>query len=52
MPYAFTKQGVAMLPGILNSDRVIEVNIPIIRIFTKLRKMVLTRKDILLKLKK
>ncbi|MFT3909525.1 MAG: ORF6N domain-containing protein [Ferruginibacter sp.] len=27
MPYAFTEQGVAMLSGILNSDRAIEVNI-------------------------
>ncbi len=52
MPYAFTEQGVAMLSGVLNSDRAIEVNIRIIRIFTKLREMLLTHKDILLKLEK
>lgn len=38
-PYAFTEQGVAMLSGILNSDRAINVNIQIMRIFTKLRQM-------------
>jgi hypothetical protein len=50
MPYAFTEQGVAMLSSVLNSDRAIEVNIRIIRIFTRLREMLLTHKDILLKL--
>ena len=39
LPYAFTKQGVAMLSGILTSDRAISVNIQIMRIFTKVRKM-------------
>jgi hypothetical protein len=50
MPFVFTEQGVAMLSGVLNSDVAIEVNIRIIRIFTKLREMLLTHKDILLKL--
>lgn len=39
LPYAFTEQGVAMLSGILNSDRAISVNIQIMRIFTKIREM-------------
>ena len=39
LPYTFTEQGVAMLSGILNSDRAIQVNIQIMRIFTKLREM-------------
>ena len=39
-----------MLSCILNSDRAIQVNIQIIRIFIKLREMILTNKDILLKL--
>jgi hypothetical protein len=51
-PYAFTEQGVAMLSSILNSERAILVNIHIIRIFTRLREMLLTHKDILLKLEK
>lgn len=50
MPYVFTEQGVAMLSSVLNSDTAIEVNIRIIRIFTRLREMLLTHKDILLKL--
>ena len=50
MPYAFTEQGVAMLSSVLNSDRAIDVNIRIIRIFTRMRELILTHKDILLKL--
>ena len=34
---AFTEQGVAMLSGILNSDRAIEVNITIMRVFVRLQ---------------
>lgn len=49
-PYAFTEQGVAMLSSVLNSKTAIEVNIRIIRIFTRLREVLLTHKDILLKL--
>jgi hypothetical protein len=36
-PLVFTEQGVAMLSGILNSDRAISVNIQIMRIFTRIR---------------
>ena len=50
LPNVFTEQGVAMLSGVLNSDIAIKVNIRIIRIFTRLREMLLTHKDILLKL--
>lgn len=39
-----------MLSGVLSSDRAIEVNIRIIRIFTRLREMLLTHTDILLKM--
>ena len=52
LPYGFTEQGVAMLSSILNSDVAIEVNIRIIRVFTKLREYALTHKDILLQLAK
>jgi hypothetical protein len=37
LPMAFTESGVAMLSGILNSERAISVNIAIMRIFTKIR---------------
>lgn len=42
LPLAFTEQGVAMLSGVLNSDRAIAVNIQIMRAFTQLRRMILT----------
>ncbi len=45
-PYAFTEQGVAMLSSVLNSDRAIEVNIQIMRVFTQLREMMISHKDL------
>jgi len=51
-PLAFTEQGVAMLSSILNSETAIRVNIQIIRVFTKMRGLLLTHKDILLQLEK
>jgi hypothetical protein len=51
-PYCFTEQGVTMLSCILNSKKAIETNIRIIRVFTKMREMLMTHKDILLKLEK
>ena len=50
LPFAFTEHGAVMLASVLNSDRAIEVNIQIVRIFTRIREMLLTNKDILLKL--
>jgi len=50
LPYAFTEQGVAMLSSVLHSDTAIEVNISIIRIFTKMREMLFASKDILIRL--
>ena len=41
-----------MLSGVLNSETAIRVNIQIIRVFTKMREMLLTHKDILLQLEK
>ncbi len=45
-PYAFTEQGVAMLSSVLNSERAIQVNIQIIRTFTKLRELLATNKEL------
>jgi hypothetical protein len=39
LPYAFTEQGVAMLSGVLHSERAITVNIQIMRVFTKVREI-------------
>ena len=52
LPMAFTEQGVAMLSSVLNSETAIRVNIQIIRVFTKMRELLLTHKDILLQLEK
>jgi hypothetical protein len=49
-PYAFTEQGVAMLSSVLNSDRAILVNIQIMRVFTKMRALLESHKEILRKL--
>lgn len=46
LPMAFTEQGVAMLSSVLNSSRAIQVNIQIMRIFTKLRELMLSHKDL------
>lgn len=45
LPYAFTEQGVAMLSGILNSERAIQMNIAIMRAFVELRKVLLLQTD-------
>ena len=49
-PFCFTEQGVTMLSCILNTERAIGVNIRIIRVFTKMREIILTQKDMLIKL--
>lgn len=49
-PYAFTEQGVAMLSSVLKSDRAIQVNIQIMRVFTRLRQMLATHKELAQKL--
>jgi hypothetical protein len=50
LPYAFTEQGVAMLSGVLHSMRAIKVNIQIMRVFTRMRKILETHTAILKKL--
>ena len=50
LPYAFTENGVAMLSGVLNSDRAIAVNIQIMRTFTKLRNLLATHKELRMKI--
>jgi len=50
LPYAFTEQGVAMLSGVLNSKRAIQVNILIMRAFIKLKELLLSHKDLAMKI--
>ena len=46
LPYAFSEQGVAMLSGILNSDKAISMNIAIMRAFVEIRKIVFLQTDL------
>jgi len=46
LPYAFTEQGVAMLSGILKSDKAINMNIAIMRAFVDVRKVLLKQNDL------
>jgi hypothetical protein len=50
VPMAFTKPGVAMLSSVLNSERAVQVNIQIMRAFTKLPQMLATHEDFRLKI--
>jgi phage regulator Rha-like protein len=52
IPMAFTEQGVTMLSNALNSSRAIMVSIRIVRVFTKMKEMMLTHQEILNKLDK
>ena len=50
VPYVFTEQGVAMLSGIINSEKAIAMNIAIMRAFVEMRRMALNNKMIANKL--
>src|SRR5882762_8574231 len=50
LPSAFTEHGVLMLSSVLSSERAIAVNIQIMRIYTKMRELLMTNQEILLKL--
>jgi hypothetical protein len=50
LPSAFTEHGVLMLSSVLNSNIAISVNVQIMRIYTKMREMLMTNQEILLKL--
>jgi len=46
LPYAFTEQGVAMLSGVINSDKAISMNIAIMRAFVAVRQVLIKQSDI------
>jgi hypothetical protein len=50
LPNAFTEQGIAMLSGIINSKRAIQMNIAIMRAFVELRKILILKSDFKLQL--
>jgi hypothetical protein len=50
LPFVFTEQGVAMLSGVLNSERAIKVNIAIMRTFVQIRRVLQGSKELETKL--
>lgn len=46
LPYAFTEQGVAMLSGVINSEKAISMNIAIMRAFVAVRQVLIKQNDI------
>lgn len=50
MPFAFTEQGVAMLSGILNSDKAIDVNIAIMRAFVLTRQYAMKDRELMVRM--
>lgn len=49
LPFAFTEHGVLMLSSVLGSNRAIKISIQIIRVYSKIRNMLATHQDLLLK---
>jgi hypothetical protein len=50
LPYVFTEHGTVMLANVLNSDRAIQVSIRIVEIYIRMRKYMLSNKELLLKI--
>ena len=50
LPYVFTREGIAMLSGILRSKRAVAVNIEIMRAFVRLQKFLATQGELASKL--
>ncbi|MCX5669503.1 MAG: ORF6N domain-containing protein [Candidatus Omnitrophica bacterium] len=50
LPYVFTEYGVAMLASVLNSERAVKISLAIIKTFVKLREIIYTHKELLLRL--
>lgn len=51
-PFAFTEHGVLMLSSVLNSKRAIAVNIRIMRIYTRMKEVLLSNAELLLKVER
>jgi hypothetical protein len=52
LPYVFTEHGVLMLSSVLSSELAIKVNIQIMRVYTKIRKMLASDSNLLMKFEK
>jgi len=51
-PFAFTEHGVIMLSSVLDSDKAIKINLQIIRIFIRMRDIMISNKEILFRLER
>ena len=52
LPFAFTEHGILMLSSVLNSEKAAQVNIAIMRVFLKLREIIMTNSSLALRLEK
>ncbi len=52
LPFAFTKRVVAMLSSVLRSETAIQVNIQIIRVYTKMKQLLFDNKELWQKMEK
>ena len=52
LPYVFTEHGVLMLSSVLNSKQAIQVNIQVMRIFTRIRQMFIDNTELHLEIEK
>ncbi len=46
LPYVFTENGVAMLSSVLTSEKAIQINVSIMRVFSRLRSFLMLEKDL------
>ena len=49
LPFAFTEHGVLMLSSVLRSEQAVQVNIQIMRVYSKMKELLMMHKDILVK---
>ena len=52
LPFAFTEHGILMLSSVLNSEKAAQINIAIMRVFLRLREMLMTNSALALRLEK
>jgi hypothetical protein len=50
LPYAFTEHGVLMLSSVLNSKQAIQINIHIMRVYVRLRELLIAHKDVFIRI--
>ena len=50
LPFVFTEHGVLMLSSVLRSEQAVQVNIQIMRVYSKMKELLMMHKDILVKL--